>query len=62
VAARLCAELNPEEQSNQWIKADMPNAAPPSVQTLRASVRGRVGRRRRHPELLRQFFDHAGYP
>jgi hypothetical protein len=38
----------------------MLNASPPSVQALRASVRGRVGRLRHHPELPRHFFDHAG--
>jgi len=53
-------ELNPEEQCNQWIKHDLLNATPGSVDAFRRLVRGRVARLRHHPELLRHFFDHAG--
>jgi transposase len=55
-------ELNPEEQCNQWVKHDLLNAAPPSVEALRTCVRGRFRRLQHRPELLRHFFDHAGLP
>ncbi|MGH8577884.1 MAG: transposase [Gammaproteobacteria bacterium] len=53
-------ELNPEEQCNQWIKHDLLNAVPPSVEALRRSVRGRVARLQHRPDLLRHCFEHAG--
>jgi hypothetical protein len=53
-------EINPEEQCNQFVKRDMQNALPASVEELRRLVRGRFDRLRHRPELLRTFFDHAG--
>ena len=53
-------DLNPEEQCNQWIKGDMQNALPSSVENLRRMVRGRFARLRHRPDLLAHFFEHAG--
>jgi transposase len=53
-------ELNPEEQCNQWVKHGLLNATPESVEELHRQVRGRFVRLAHRPELLQNFFAHAG--
>jgi hypothetical protein len=53
-------EVNPDEQCNRWVKHDMENALPDSVDELRRTVRGRFARLRHRPTVLRGFFRHAG--
>jgi hypothetical protein len=53
-------ELNPDEQGNHWVKRDMENALPGSIDELHAQARRSFRRLQRHPELLRAFFVHAG--
>jgi transposase len=53
-------ELNPEEQCNRWVKRDMENALPSSIDELHARARRSFRRLQYRPELLRVFFGHAG--
>jgi hypothetical protein len=53
-------ELNPEEQGNHWVKREMENALPRSVDELCAQARRGFRHLQPHPDLLRAFFDHAG--
>jgi transposase len=53
-------ELNPEEQGNHWVKRELENALPRSVDELCAQARRGFRRLQHHPELLHAFFDHAG--
>lgn len=53
-------ELNPEEQANHWVKRDLENALPDSVDELHTQVRRSFRRLQRRPDVLRAFFAHAG--
>ncbi len=53
-------ELNPEEQCNRWVKRDLENALPASIDALHADARRSFRRLQHHPELLESFFRHAG--
>ena len=53
-------ELNPEEQCNHWVKRELENALPSSIDELHALARRGFRRLQRHPELLHSFFIHAG--
>jgi transposase len=53
-------ELNPEEQCNRWVKRDLENALPASIDEVHANARRSFRRLQRHPKLLRAFFAHAG--
>jgi DDE superfamily endonuclease len=55
-------ELNPEELCNQWVKHDLLNSVPGSIDELRRLVRGRFARLRHQPDVLQGFFAHAGLP
>jgi len=54
-------DLNPEEFCHGNIKQRMRNAAPVSVEELRAMADHGFARLRRHKQLLLGFFHHAGY-
>lgn len=53
-------ELNPEELCNSWVKKDMQNAVPGSVDELLQVARRGFLRLGRHPNTLAGFFRHAG--
>jgi DDE superfamily endonuclease len=53
-------ELNPEEQCNHWVKREMENALPGSIDELHAQARRSFRRLQRRPDVLRTFFAHAG--
>jgi transposase len=53
-------DLNPEELCNGWVKQDMQNAAPGSVDELHRMARRSFIRLDRQPAVLQQFFQHVG--
>ena len=53
-------ELNPEEQCNAWVKRDMENALPATVEELASLARRSFRRLQRHPVMIVNFFHHAG--
>ena len=53
-------ELNPDEQANRWVKRDMENALPGSINELHGLARRSFRRLQRQPTLLCAFFHHAG--
>ena len=53
-------ELNPEEQCNRHVKHALLNALPADVTELLAQARREFRRLSRHPDLLANFFRHAG--
>jgi hypothetical protein len=53
-------ELNPEEQANAVIKARTANALPADIAELKAHACRAVRHLQRHPEMVRNFFRHAG--
>ncbi len=53
-------ELNPEELCNGWVKQDLQNAVPGSVDELHQMARRSFRRLGRRPAILRNFFHHAG--
>lgn len=55
-------DVNPEEPCNGVVKAAMHNAAPESVETLRAHARREFRRLGYRPEVLYEFFGYAGLP
>lgn len=53
-------ELNPEEQCNAWVKREMQNILPLSIEELHAEARRTFRRLQHRPEMIVNFFDHAG--
>jgi len=53
-------ELNPEEQCNAWVKREMQNTLPADIGELTALARRHFRRLQRRPEMIRNFFHHAG--
>lgn len=53
-------DLNPEEQANGVIKSRTANALPDSVAELKALACRSIRYLQRHPQLVRNFFRHAG--
>ena len=53
-------DLNPEEQCNAWVKRDMQNAVPATVDELARFARRSFRRLQRHPTMIVNFFRHAG--
>ena len=53
-------ELNPEEQCNAFVKRAMANALPGSVADLHRLARREFCRLQRRPEMIVNFFRHAG--
>jgi transposase len=53
-------ELNPEEQCNDNLKQHMLNAAPRTIEEMRHNVDRQIVRLRHRPNLIHNFFVHAG--
>lgn len=53
-------ELNPEEQCNAWVKRDMQNALPATIDELASLARRSFRRLQRRPAMIVNFFHHAG--
>ena len=52
--------MNPEEQANGIIKSRMANALPGSIAELKAWTCRGIRYLQRHPEIVTNFFRHAG--
>lgn len=52
-------EFNPEEQCNRWVKQDVLDALPSSIEHPHQLVGGRYERLQLRPELLLHFVKHA---
>lgn len=52
-------ELNPEEQCNAWVKRDMENALPATIDELACLARRSFRRLQRHPTMIVNFFRQA---
>ena len=53
-------DVNPEEQANGIIKSRMANALPGSIAELKAWACRGIRYLQRHPEIVANFFRHAG--
>ena len=53
-------ELNPEEQCNHWVKRELENSLPSSVDELLSQTRRGFRRLQHKPRILAGFFRHAG--
>ena len=53
-------ELNPVEQCNAWVKRDMENALPATIDELASLARRSFRRLQRHPMIIVNFFRYAG--
>lgn len=53
-------ELNPEEQCNAWVKRDMQNALPATIDELASLARRGFRRLQQQPAMITNFFRHAG--